>query len=93
MVSWKPVGIAAEGEPIDVGGVNPWEHEWTPLYEPLELPHPTVPSEHMRFFDVYEIEAVGKRIRFAATRLSLRGGATVWGFYVSAPTMAPRGRA
>lgn len=86
MGNWKPVGVAVEGEPIDLAGVNPWDHRWISLDEPLELPHPTVPSEHMRFFVVYEIETAGKRVRFAATRLALSGGKDVWGFYVAAPS-------
>lgn len=89
--SWKAVGVATEGEPIDIGGVNPWDHEWESLYEPLELPHPSVPTpDNTRFFEVYEIHAAGQRIRFAAARLALNGGKDVWGFYVPAPTVAPR---
>jgi len=80
MGAWKPLGVVAEGQPIEVEGVNLWDHEWTSLNEPLELPHPQYPSEHMRYFVVYELRSAPKRIMFAAGELS----PNVWGFYVAA---------
>lgn len=33
---WRFVSIGLEGQAIDVGGINPWEAEWTPTTgEPL----------------------------------------------------------
>ena len=80
MSEWKAVGVVAEGEPIEVGGVNPWSHSWTSLEQPaVELPHPSYPNQRHRM-SVYEVESVGRKITFAAGELS----ANIWGFYVSA---------
>ena len=78
--NWKAVGVVAEGELLEISGVNVWSQEWDSLNEPLELPHPIYPSEHLRHFVVYRIPGPGKRIVFAAGELS----PNVWGFYVSA---------
>ena len=76
---WKPVGVVSEGEPLEIGGVNVWSHEWESLNEPIELPHPTYPSEHLRHFIVYRIPGPNRRIMFAAGELS----PNIWGFYVA----------
>ena len=78
MQNWTAVGIVSEGDPIAVGGVNPWEFKWIRAQdEPVELPHPAYPHERHRLW-VYEIEKGGRQIRFAAGELS----PNVWGFYV-----------
>ena len=78
MARWGVVGVVVEGSPIDVGGLNPWEHRWHELdVEPIELPHPQYASQMHRMW-LYEIEVNGKRVLFAAGELS----ANVWGFYL-----------
>jgi hypothetical protein len=78
MGGWKSAGAVADGEPIRIGELNVWDHDWTRLQEPeLELPHPSYPSQ-LHTMTIYEIRAGGKAIRFAAGELS----ANVWGFYV-----------
>jgi hypothetical protein len=78
MQNWQAAGIVAEGDPIMVGGLNPWSFEWRRVQEePVELPHPAYPNQRHRMW-VYEIESGGRRVRFAAGELS----ASVWGFYV-----------
>jgi hypothetical protein len=80
MDQWKAVGVVGEGDPIAVGGVNPWALAWHRVREePVELPHPAYPNQRHRMW-VYEVECDGKRVRFAAGELS----ASVWGFYVPA---------
>ena len=80
MDKWQAVGIVVEGDPITVGGLNPWAFEWHRVQdEPVELPHPAYPSQRHRMW-LYEVESNGKRVRFAAGELS----ANVWGFYVPA---------
>lgn len=78
MIGWKAVGVVAEGQPVRILDVNLWDYLWIRLKEPsVELPHPSYPSQ-VHSMNVYEIEAGGARIRFAAGELS----ANVWGFYV-----------
>jgi hypothetical protein len=80
MRDWKAVGVVVEGDPIAVGGVNPWQFTWHQVQDDaVELPHPAYPNQHHRMW-VYEIESCGRRIRFAAGELS----ANFWGFYVPA---------
>jgi hypothetical protein len=77
-MQWKVAGIGFESQAIDVGGLNPWDHQWHSMErEAVELPHPAHPSQRHRF-DVYEMEAAGQKVTFAAGELS--NG--VWGFYV-----------
>jgi hypothetical protein len=80
METWQAVGIVVEGDPIDVGGLNPWAFAWRPVQdEPVELPHPAYPHQRHRMW-VYEVEGDGRTVRFATGELS----ANVWGFYVPA---------
>lgn len=75
---WKPVGVVAAGQPIKIGGLDPWQHEWRSLKRPaLALPHPSYPHQRHRM-DIYEIASAGRKVVFAAGELS----AGVWGFYV-----------
>jgi hypothetical protein len=81
MSDWDVVGAVFEGEPIDLDGLNPWEFKWSRVdTTPIEMPHPQYASETHRIW-IYEIEADGKRVRFAAGELS----PNVWGFYVPVP--------
>ena len=65
------------GEAIDVGGVNPWEHDWTKFAKaPVELPHPSYPRQLHRFW-LYRVTVGQRSVTFAAGELS----ANVWGFY------------
>jgi len=77
---WKSCGVVIEGRPIDVGGINPWAFPWVSLQQPpVELPHPAYPNQCHKMW-LYEVEAAGKKIVFAAGELS----PNVWGFYVPA---------
>ena len=78
MANWKSAGIVVEGQPITVGGLNPWDHEWKSSGAPaIELPHPSYPNQLHRM-SVYEISNGNHSVAFAAGELS----ANVWGFYV-----------
>ena len=75
--NWNPLGVVFEGNPIDVGGLNPWQHDWHSIDAPtLVLPHPTNPSQR-HSARVYELKTGDSIVRFAAAELS----ANVWGFY------------
>jgi hypothetical protein len=86
MNGWKPCGVVIEGQPIDVGGLNPWDFRWVSLKQPpVELPHPGYPAQRHKMW-VYQIASVGKKVVFAAGELS----ANVWGFYAPVdPKAAP----
>jgi hypothetical protein len=76
--NWKAIGVVAEGQSIHVGGINIWDHRWARKSDvPVKLPHPAHPHQQHRMF-IYEVNAGGKRVTFAAGELS----ANVWGFYV-----------
>ena len=78
MNGWKTVGVVIEGHPMLIGGLNVWDHDWNRVQgPPLELPHPSYPSQ-VHSMSVYEIRDGGECVRFAAGELS----ANVWGFYV-----------
>ena len=78
MNGWKTAGVVIEGQPMVIGGLNVWNHDWKRLPgPPLQLPHPSFPSQ-LHSMTVYEITDRGEYVRFAAGELS----ATVWGFYV-----------
>ena len=80
MHEWVSVGVVVEGDPITVGGLNPWRCEWHRVQdEPVELQHPSYSNQRHQMW-VYEIESGGRRVRFATGELS----ANVWGFYVPA---------
>jgi hypothetical protein len=79
-VTWKLVNIVMDGQPISIGGVNPWKHAWVQTSEePVEVPHPTHPSEIHKMRQ-YKIVTPKKEIIFAAGEFSN----CVWGFYVPA---------
>ncbi len=80
MSQWKAVGVVAEGQSIQVGGLNVWDYRWARKSDdPVELPHPAHPHQQHRMF-IYEVSAGGKNVTFAAGELSTN----VWGFYVPA---------
>ena len=71
------VGVVAEGESINVSGLNPWKHKWESLDADAELPHPSYPNQRHRI-SIYRITVGDQMILFAAGELSMN----VWGFYV-----------
>jgi hypothetical protein len=78
MNAWKVVGVVGDGERINIGGVNPWNHKWNPTGQvPINLQHPSY-SNQMHTMHIYEIETAGRVILFAAGELS----ACVWRFHV-----------
>lgn len=80
MREWEAVGVVTEGEPIVIGGLNPWDFKWRAVRtEPLDLPHPSYPHQS-HSVTVYEITNGDQRVRFAAGELS----PNVYGFYVLA---------
>lgn len=77
---WEPVHVGFEDAAFSIGGVNPWAHarSWRRVsQDSIVVPHPSYRHQRHRAW-VYEVDAHGKAIRFAAAELS--NG--VWGFYV-----------
>jgi hypothetical protein len=80
MSDGKAVGVVMEGQSLQVGGLNIWDHRWVRKSDdPVDLPHPTYVHQRHRMF-VYEVSADGKKVIFAAGELS----AGLWGIYVPA---------
>jgi len=85
MDRWGVIGVVGEGEPISVGGLNPWSYHWQQVEaNPIELPHPHYGSQMHRFW-IYEIEGSEILVRFAAGEVS----ANVWAFYAPVPQYPP----
>jgi hypothetical protein len=84
MDEWISCGVVIEGDPIDLGGINPWGCRWESLKQPpVELPHPRYTHQRHEMW-IYEIEDAGRKVIFAAGELS----ANVWGFYIPRRTRA-----
>jgi hypothetical protein len=80
MNNWKVLGIAVEGEPIEIGGIDIWSQKWELCNNPpVELSHPSYTNQ-LHTMSIYKVSLAGKSIIFAAGELS----AYVWGFYVPA---------
>ena len=75
---WKELTVVTEGEPLDVGGLNPWEHRWTSLGRlTITMPNRFFPKQQYERY-VYEITHQGRTVRFSAEEVS----ANVWRFLV-----------
>lgn len=67
---WRFVSIGLEGHRASLQGVNPWRHKWIRIQgQPITVAHPGYPRECHTIF-VYDLDAPGKRIRFAAGEFS-----------------------
>jgi len=78
MTVWRNVHVGFEGDDLKIGGLDVWKHTWRSAgIEPLNLPHPSYPSQIHRYI-IYDIGDERGAVRFAAAELS--NG--VWGFYV-----------
>jgi len=73
---WRYVGRCVDGQRFLIEGVDVSDHEWRHTDEPdAEVEDPLY---HQPFrFDVWELEANGRRIRFAAGEFSN----CIWGFF------------
>jgi len=76
---WRFVSFGFEGQPTDVGGVNPWKVEWIATGGRITVAHPQYPSQRHVMF-TYEVAGSSPPIRFAAGEFS--NG--VYGFFVPA---------
>jgi hypothetical protein len=74
---WRFVRIGFEGQPTDVGGINPWAAEWIPTDGRITVAHPQYPSQRHTMF-TYRIAGANPPVIFAAGEFS--NG--VWGFFV-----------
>jgi hypothetical protein len=77
---WRFASIGFEGQQTDVGGMNPWEVEWTSTGSRITVAHPQYPSQRHVML-VYEVTGSVPPIRFAGGEFS--NG--VWGFFVPVP--------
>jgi len=80
MNDWSYLTTVADGEPLEIEGVNVWEGKWHSTGDqPIIVPHPNYPSQRHELYPSF-IEVGGKKILFAAGELSN----CVWCFYVPA---------
>ena len=79
MTNWRFVAASVEGDKLEISGVRVWEHKW--LCRDGERADVKDPSYGQSYsFHVYEIDAGGRQIIFAAGEFS----ASVYGFYIPA---------
>jgi hypothetical protein len=77
MTNWRFVSSSVEGDKLEISGVRVWEHKWVCRDgERAEVKDPLYGQSHT--FHVYEIDAGGRQIIFAAGEFS----ASVYGFYI-----------
>lgn len=73
---WRYVGHCVDGQRFLIEGVDVSDRQWRPTDEPaVEVEDPINHQPHS--LDVWECEADGRRIRFAAGEFSN----CIWGFY------------
>ncbi|HZO69882.1 MAG TPA: hypothetical protein VFB74_33215 [Kribbellaceae bacterium] len=63
---WQLVGIGVEGDPVDIGGIDAWDAEWTAVERsPITVAHPSYPHDR-HSMNIYEIRTVSPAVVFAA---------------------------
>jgi hypothetical protein len=75
-IEWRYCGHCVDGQRFLIEGVDVSDRQWRRTTEPIvevEDPH----SHQPHSFNVWELEADGRRIRFAAGEFSN----CVWGFF------------
>lgn len=82
---WRAVGVVLDGDPIDVHGLNPWEHSWRDTGEHVAMRHPSWPTQVHRM-PAYTMTEGTRTVTFAAGELSNQ----VWGFFVPVATVIHR---
>jgi hypothetical protein len=76
MTNWRFVSTSFEGDKLEISGVRVWEHNWVcRAGERADVKAPLYGLSYS--FDVYEIDAGGRQIIFAAGEFS----AGAYGFY------------
>ncbi|MFA5148749.1 MAG: hypothetical protein WC491_06455 [Candidatus Omnitrophota bacterium] len=74
---WAYLGNSVDSTSFEIDGIDVWKHKWKRTSEPkAKIKDPLYKQEYS--FEVYEIEAESKKIKFAAGEFSN----CVWGFYV-----------
>lgn len=75
---WRAVGMCWDGDPFDLEGLNPWEHEWERSGpQRIVVAHPEYPAQR-HDVDVWVIRATDRVVRFAAGEMSN----LAWAFFV-----------
>lgn len=77
-MQWSYLGIVAEGQPVEVEGINIWALKWRRMdAEPLRVPHPSYSAQY-HDLTPYELNIHGKHVFIAAGEVS----ANIYLFYV-----------
>jgi hypothetical protein len=76
MPGWRFVTTTVEGQPLSIGGLDPWQYQWRRVSDATARIRD--PQHGQAYgFPVYEIGDPSNPVRFAAGEFS----ASVWGFY------------
>jgi hypothetical protein len=77
MTYWSFLAAGVEGDNLEISGIRVWDHKWVcRTGEHADVKDPSYGQSYS--FHVYEIDAGGRHITFAAGEFS----ASVYGFYV-----------
>ncbi|MCL1036106.1 hypothetical protein L2750_02910 [Shewanella submarina] len=74
---WHLLKVAAQGEPVVIGGRNVWTLAWQETEQQISVEHPDYPGQ-IHSLDVYELQTEEQTLMFAAGELSNN----VWCFYL-----------
>ena len=67
-MSWNPLYVGPEGQPVTIGGVSVWSRPWKTQGEvPIQVQHPYYPNQKFEL-KRYFIESGGTTHEFAATK-------------------------
>jgi hypothetical protein len=80
---WRFVAIVCSSDPVDLEGLNPWDHKWVGDWSKrVIVAHPSYPAQR-HDMSVYEMrgldrQGIERAVRFAAGEFSN----SVYGFYL-----------
>lgn len=74
---WRSVGMCAEGDVVDLGGLNPWEFKWDSESDRIVVAHPYYPQQRHDVY-VWSVRGPDGPVRFAAGEMS----AGAWAFFL-----------
>ncbi len=73
---WAFSGSAIDGEPVEISGVNIWEHKWVDTGRYINVKDPIYSQDHV--MTVYNITLPDRTVIFAAGEFSNM----IWGIYL-----------
>ncbi|MGN6646897.1 MAG: hypothetical protein ACTHJT_10255 [Cytophaga sp.] len=74
--NWQHIRTITDGEPLELHGLNIWNHDWKSTGESIRIKDPLYGQDYT--FPVYEISNAYTSVQFAAGEFSN----DVWGIYM-----------